>query len=85
MSSRINARLDDDLAAQLEELRRLTGKTLTELVEAALRAYCAQLGQAPKAPYEVFRKSGFIGTGRGPRHLARDYKRELTKSLGRKT
>ena len=84
MGARINARLDDELAAQVEELRRLTGKTFTELVEAALRAYYAQLHEASARPAAAFRRAGFVGVGAGPRNLSRDYKKHLSASLGRK-
>ena len=84
MSARINARLDDELATQLEDLRRLTGKSLTELVEAALRAYCNEKLKPASTPYEAFERTGFLGGHPGPRNLARNYKRELTRSLSRK-
>ncbi|MBL8957934.1 MAG: CopG family transcriptional regulator [Myxococcaceae bacterium] len=85
MSARINARLDDELAEQVEELRKLTGKTLTELVEAALRAYYEQHHAKSTRPAEAFRRAGFIASHPGPRHLARDYKKHLSALLGRKT
>jgi Arc/MetJ family transcription regulator len=84
MTARINARLDDALAAQVDEIRGLTGKTLTELVEAALRAYCAQVSLTSRRPADAFANAGFIGAARGPRNLSTTYKRALTRSLGRK-
>ncbi|MCC6338332.1 MAG: CopG family transcriptional regulator [Myxococcales bacterium] len=84
MPTRINARLDDDLAARVEALRRKTGMTITEIVEAALEAWTEQVGRARPGPAHAFQAAGFIGSGRGPRHLARNAKAELTRSLGRK-
>lgn len=84
MSTRINARIDDELGRQLEELRRRTGQTLTEIIEAAIRAWTRdQLGAKPSAA-EVFASTGFIGSGEGPRDLARNSKKYLTESLKRK-
>jgi len=85
MTTRINARLDDALARQLDELRRMTGKTLTELVEAALTAYCAQLSKTSHRPFEAFERAGFVGVGVGPKDLARNSKKYLTRTLSRKT
>jgi len=84
MTRRINARIDDDLSRQLEELRRRSGKTLTEIIEAALRAWTReQLGGQPSAA-EVFASTGFIGVAEGPRDLARNAKKHLGDSLKRK-
>lgn len=77
MSTRINARIDDELSRQLEELRRRSGQTRTEVIEAALRAWIQrQLGKRPSTA-EVFASTGFIGSGNGPRDLARNSKKYL--------
>ena len=84
MSTRINARIGDDLSRQLEELRRRTGQTVTEIIEAALRAWTKeQRGKKPSAA-QVFASTGFIGSGEGPRDLARNSKKYLAESLKRK-
>jgi hypothetical protein len=84
MSTRINARIDDELSRQIEELRRRSGKTATEIIEAALRAWTReQLGGQP-SPAEVFASTGFIGVAEGPRDLARNAKKHLADSLKRK-
>ena len=84
MSTRINARIDDELGRQLEELRRRSGQTLTEIIEAAIRAWTReQLGKRPSAA-EVFASTGFIGSSEGPRDLARNSKGYLSESLKRK-
>lgn len=84
MPTRINARLDDALAAKVEEIRRRTGMTLTEIVEAALEAWTTQASQARPGPARAFEAAGFIGSGRGPKTLSRTSKAELTRSLGKK-
>ena len=84
MSTRINARIDDELSQQLQELRHRTGETLTEIIGKAIRAWTAeQLGKRPSAA-EVFASTGFIGAGRGPRDLARNSKKYLMETLKRK-
>lgn len=85
MPTRINARLDDALAAKVEEIRRRTGMTITEIVEAALEAWTDQLSRALPGPASAFEAAEFVGSGRGPRTLSRTYKAELTRSLGKKT
>ena len=84
MSNRINARLDPELAAKVEEIRRQTGMTITEIVEAALVAWTAQGAASRARPARVFAAAGFIGSGTGPRHLARNAKSALGQSLKRK-
>jgi len=83
MSTRVNARIDAELSRQLDELRRRTGQTLTEIIEAALRAWTRDQLKDPSAA-EVFASTGFIGSGNGPRDLARNTKKYLTGSLKRK-
>lgn len=63
----------------------MTGQSLTELLEAALTAYCAQMSKSSRHPLEAFERAGFIASGRGPKDLARNYKKYLTRSLSRET
>lgn len=81
MSNRINARLDPELAARVDELRRQTGMTLTEIVEAALLAWTEQQATSASRPARAFAAAGFIGCGKGPRNLARNAKQALAQSL----
>ncbi|MFN0250733.1 MAG: ribbon-helix-helix domain-containing protein [Kofleriaceae bacterium] len=83
--ARINARLDKDLAAKIEEIRRQTGMTITEIVEAALVAWTTQGPASTSGPARAFATAGFIGSGTGPRNLARDAKRSLRRTLRSKT
>lgn len=84
MSSRINARIDDELSRELTALARERGQTLTELVESALRLL---LHKEPPAetPGAIFKRTGLTGSGRGGRNLSRDYKQALAGSLRKKT
>ena len=84
MSTRINARIDDELSQRLDELRQRSGQTLTEIIEAAIRSWTTEkLGERPSAA-KVFASTGFIGSGKGPRDLARNAKQYLTESLVKK-
>ncbi len=86
MSSRINARVDDELAKKVEELRRLTGKSASAIIKAALEAYFETVkGSSEVRPRHVLEQAGFIACVHGEPNLSRDYKRELSDSLGRKT
>lgn len=74
MSTRIDARLDDELVARLDEIRRQTGKPLTEIIETALREWTEKFARRTPTPAEAFEGAGFIGSGEGDRHLAADAK-----------
>jgi hypothetical protein len=84
MSTRINARIDDELGEELIALARSRGQTLTELVETALRSLLKK-ERPPETPAAIFKRTGLTGSGRGGRNLSRDYKQELTRSLRKKT
>ena len=84
MSTRINARLEPALAAKVDEVRRRTGMSLTEIVEAALREWTEKVSRKKPNPAQGFEESGFIGSGSGPRDLAENVKQELGRTLQRK-
>lgn len=84
MSTRINARIDDELGRELLALARARGQTLTDLVETALRALLHK-ETPPESPSAIFKRTGLTAAGRGGRHLSRDYKQELARSLRKKT
>ena len=81
MTRRINARIDAALAAKLGELQQRTGKSTTEIVEAALEQYYDTVRGAD-VPGRLL--EGFIGSADGPRDLSTNYNAELTRSLKRK-
>jgi len=83
MTARINARLDDDLAAQLEQTRKLTGKSTSAILKDALKLYFARDQPAKKRPYEIMQEMGFIGCGKGEPNLSTDYKKILAESWTR--
>ncbi|HEX5657146.1 MAG TPA: ribbon-helix-helix protein, CopG family [Polyangiales bacterium] len=86
MSSRINARVDDELAEKVEELRRITGKSASAIIKAALEAYFETVkGSSETRPRRALEQAGFIACANGEPNLSRDYKRELADSLRGKT
>jgi len=81
MTSRINARLDDELARKLAELRRRTGRSTTEIVKASIEAYYEAERSRPRA-LELL--ADLIGAGDADPNLSTNYKAELTASLSKK-
>jgi hypothetical protein len=82
MTKRINARLEPELARKVEAVRKRTGQSTTEIVKASLEAYYVMVTRDTKP---AARLADFVGCASGPRTLSTDYKRELTRSLLRKS
>jgi predicted transcriptional regulator len=72
--ARINARLDEALAEKVDEIRRATKQSTTEVVITALEQYHERI-QAQAQAYPSFSEAGFIGCAEGPADLSTDYKR----------
>ncbi len=82
---RVNARLDKDLSAAVEQLLRKTGKTISEVMKEALALYLEAQKQKPQSTIDVLRAAGLVGTAEGgPKDLSTNAKRYLTEDLGRK-
>ncbi len=76
--ARINARLDDALARKLEEIRRRTGQTTTDVVLTAIAQYHERLEPpAASRAQAIFEETGFLACADGPRDLADAYKSYL--------
>jgi metal-responsive CopG/Arc/MetJ family transcriptional regulator len=84
MSSRINARIDDELARKIEALSRATGKSASAILKAALEAYLERPELSAEAR-PMLALAGFVGCASGDAELSSTYKRSLTKSLSTKT
>lgn len=72
--ARINARLDEELKGKVDEIRRATKQTTTEVLVTALEQYHARL-KAQAQAYPLFQETGFVGCADGPADLASEYKR----------
>lgn len=80
--TRVNARLDAELAQRLLVVRDRTGQSTSDLLKASLRAYLDKL-EAQTGTAELL--SRFVGSGSGPSNLSGSYKAELTRSLEKKS
>lgn len=83
--NRINARIGDELARRVELVRRRKRRSVSQVVQESLVRYCDQeLGEGSE-PLAVLKSAGFIACANARAELSSDYKRELTRSLRRKT
>jgi hypothetical protein len=83
-ASRINARLDSELARKVSLVQKRTRRSLSLIVQESLTRYCdAELGEGGE-PLSILTSAGFVGCADGPKDLSTGYKKELTRSLGRK-
>lgn len=81
MTARINARLDEELARKLDELRRRTGRSTTELVRASIEAYY-EAERKRQHPSELLAE--LVGVGDAGAELSSDYKELLRLGLEHK-
>jgi len=84
MAHRLNARVDDELAAKVEALRRLTKKSTTDIVKAAIELYYDTVRGTGGRAADLLEQAGFIGCADGPEDLSESYKDELASSLADK-
>ncbi len=84
-ANRINARLDDELARRVDLVRRRKRRSLSQIVQESLSRYCDEELRLAREPLAILRSAGFIGCADGPADLSSEYKRELERSLRRKT
>ncbi len=85
MQHRLNARLEPALSHKLQQLCRLTGKSVTAVVKAAIEAYYERVRSSEASPGEVLERSGFVGCAAGSPDLSARYKAALAQSVPRKT
>jgi hypothetical protein len=82
MTKRINARLEPELARKVEALCKRTGQSTTDIVKASLESYYVKVAGDGSA---AARLADFVACATGPKTLSENYKRDLTRSLLRKT
>jgi predicted transcriptional regulator len=86
MSSRLNVRVDDELARKVEELAKATGKSASAIIKAALEAYLESArGSGEVRPRLALERAGLIGCASGDPNLSRTYKQSLADSVISKT
>lgn len=84
---RINARLDEQTAYDLQFLRQELGDTsVTDALKYALQRAAQELRDRVKAKRQkqIWRESGFIGSSSGPEDLSTHYKQYLAQRLDEK-
>ena len=85
MSTKINARLDEELARQVARVQLRTRKGMTQIVKESLARYCATELAEDRPPLDALRNAGFVGVAQGSADLSSRYKSELGTSLHQKT
>lgn len=81
---RINARLDETTQPQLHYLMRETGLSVSDIIKKSLQTYYRLLKKKRRQPVLIFKKTGFIASGKGEKNLSRDYKKMLSAALVKK-
>lgn len=79
MTRRINARIDEEMAA---EIRRITGQSTTAIIKSALSAYIERLQATQVSP--AIALEGFIGCAEGDPDQSTRYKATLGESWSNK-
>lgn len=75
---RIQSRLDEAHARKLDEIRRMTGASISRVIEQALDLYHDRLLTDQPSTYQALLDSGFIGCGpQGQTELSSEYKNEF--------
>lgn len=82
---RVSVRLKPDLAERLDELRRVRGASVTELVEQALGEFIERQSRPPRMGLlDALRKNGLLGTlDLGP-DASKNYKELVAQSITEK-
>jgi len=84
---RINARLDEETAADLQLLRKALGDvSITDALKHALRLGAQEIRdrERARAQKQVWIDSGFVGGFEGPEDLSTNYKRYFAEYLDEK-
>jgi predicted transcriptional regulator len=82
--SRINARLDAPLARKVSLVCKRTHRSVSQVVKESLTRFCDEQLREGGEPLALLKAAGFVGCADGPADLSSSYKKELTRSLGRK-
>jgi predicted DNA-binding protein len=77
---RLNARLTPELGQKLGRVQRRTGKSVTEIVHAALERYCDEVEEA-ESLVGILEEVGLVGCAEGPADFSASYKDHLSSSL----
>ncbi len=81
---RINARLDEQTAIDLEYLKEMTQSNNTEVLKKAIRFYADQVRNEISRSKQALIDSGFVGGFEGPEDLSTNYKQYFAEYLDEK-
>jgi Arc/MetJ-type ribon-helix-helix transcriptional regulator len=81
---RINARLDEEDAEKLASVAKSEGKSVSEVVRAAIQSYYEQARAARAAATGLLERNGFVGCASGESNLSTTYKERLGDGLRKK-
>ena len=81
---RVNARLDESVAAKLSELQLLTGLSASDVLKRAIDCLHGERLASVQNRLQGLLSSEFIGCAEGAPDLANEYKRHLTEDLAEK-
>lgn len=85
MTTRLNARIDAELAAKLDRMQRRTNKSITEIVRESLELYYERFQRDEEgSSSRILQESEFIGCAEADPELSTTYKVHLHESLSRK-
>ncbi len=83
-AKRVNARLAADEVRKLGYLSKQEGKSVSEIIRAAIQRYYNEARAAEAAATAILDRSGFIGCGEAEPDLSITYKQHLADLLRRK-
>lgn len=81
---RINARLDEQAASDLEFLKVSTQKNNTEALKAAIRFYADFLRNEAQRRKQALLDSGYVGSFEGREDLSSNYKDHVAEAIDEK-
>ena len=82
---RINARLPPSVARKVAYLEKRTKKSTTEVVVESIEHYYAAMNEGGGTAARTLEQAGFVGCATGDENLSSAYKRELSRTIGKKT
>lgn len=82
--ARINARLEPELQAKVDFLRRRTKLSTTEIIKLSIDQYYQSIKRGSEGGKKALVLHGFVGCGTAEPNLSTTYKRELARSLAKK-
>jgi hypothetical protein len=84
-AARINARLEPELQAKVDFLRRRTKLSATEIIKVSIDQYYQSVKRGGERGKKAMLLRDFVGCGAADANLSTTYKRALADTLAKKT